>query len=85
MTSVRSLMRSAKARLLSAFTARQSLWNSISSASGSSCASSCSRSAIHLLPICRVMSALSLGLLSAIQRRGVTPLVTLRIFSGATP
>ena len=31
-----------------------------------------------------VMSALSLGLLSTIQRRGVTPLVTLKNFSGAT-
>ena len=30
-----------------------------------------------------VMSALSFGLLSTIQRRGVTPLVTLTNFSGA--
>jgi len=31
-----------------------------------------------------MISALSFGLLSTIQRRGVTPLVTLRNFSGAT-
>ena len=34
--------------------------------------------------MCRVISALSFGLLSTIQRRGVTPLVTLKNFSGAT-
>ena len=33
--------------------------------------------------MCRVMSALNFSLLSAIQRRGVTPLVTLKNFSGA--
>ena len=33
--------------------------------------------------MCRVISAVSRGLLSAIQRRGVTPLVTLMNFSGA--
>jgi hypothetical protein len=34
--------------------------------------------------MCRVMRALNFGLLSAIQRRGVTPLVTLKNFSGDT-
>ena len=34
--------------------------------------------------MCLVISALSFGLLSTIQRRGVTPLVTLTNLAGAT-
>src|SRR5206468_5037961 len=55
---VRSLIRPARARLLSAFTACQSLWKSMSRASGSSLPSSSSRFAIHRSPMCREMSTL---------------------------
>ena len=58
--------------------------NRASPASGSRRASSCSRFETHRSPMRLVISAVSFGLLSTIQRRGVTPLVTLKNFSGIT-
>ena len=73
----------ASARLLARLTARHSSWKAASSASGSMRAELV-QMPIQPSPMRRVMSAVSCGLLSAIQRRGVTPLVTFRNFSGAT-
>ena len=82
---VRSLMKPARARLFSALIARHPRWKAgIAGQRLDAVRSPSFRSEIHRSPIVLVISALSFGLLSTIQRRGVTPFVTFRNFSGIT-
>ena len=81
---VRPLMNVASARLLSSFTVCHSARKPLSLAKGSRRRNSSSRLETQPSPMRLVMSALSFGLLNTIQRRGVTPLVTLKNLSGDT-
>ena len=76
MIPVRLAASAAKLRLFSCLISRQLARKSGSSASGSSALSS-DRSLIQPSPMRSVMRLDSRGLASAIQRRGVTPLVLL--------